>query len=302
MKVVNAVEQLAKDITYGLLALIFGPIGVGKTCSLMQSLPGNLFAFSIEKRPIMRNLAPSGRDPKTFSYMEYEGYYDLRDGLASILKNEDGMLDKYDSFLFDSLSDMLIFTGGECRDASFMSKFKADVDGGKFIDKRLSKETKQSMEDWGAMAIAVLAIVDMLGELARKGKIVVCTARIDTPTDSQQLIGKKIAPLFKGNMFGDEYEGKFDMIGLVAEAHTPDINKAEPSHTVLYHTEPDVTKGETVGKPMYKSKVPAVSFDLAHAVTKKTGDAPDVKKGWNNLLLDFGVICGNGKAEVVEVT
>lgn len=281
MKVVKAIETFASKVAMGLFILIYGDINVGKTCSSIQSLWGNTLGIFTEPRDIMVNLKASGRDASTFSYAYYTNFADLR----AFLADHDNFKD-VDTIFFDGISHGMHLVGKELAADDFESKYDKELKAKTHIDKAWSKETKMSLESYGAMASGMLLIIELLGEIVKTGKTVVCTARLDEPDAARKSMGKLTAPLYKGKMFGNDVSAWFDLIGLVKEGKTFDEDRAEQPAIALYKTED--------GKSVYKRAIPSVSFNLADAVTKRTGVAPDNEKGWNNLRLDFGVICGNG--------
>lgn len=289
MKVVKASEAFKAKGAIGQFILIYGDINVGKTCSSIQSLPGNTLGIFTEPRDIELNLIASGRDPETFFY-DPKGWKDFADLRAFLLDHKN--FDNMDSILFDGISHGMHLVGKELAADDFGSKYSSELKAGTHIDKAWSKETKMSLESYGAMASGMLLIIELLGELVKLGKTVVCTARMDEPDDARKSMGKLTAPLYKGKMFANDVSAWFDLIGLVKEAHTRDKAQAEQPAVALYKDD----KGE-----VYQRRIPIVSFNLNDAVTKRTGIAPSGKTGWNNLPLDFGVICGNGTVEAKTI-
>lgn len=283
MKAVKATEAFKAKGAIGQFILIYGDINVGKTCSSMQSLWGNTLGIFTEPRDIELNMEAAGRSSETFFY-DPEGWTDFAD-LRAFLLDHDNFKDM-DNILFDGISHGMHLVGKEMASDDFVSKYSEQLKNNTWIDKAWSKETKMSLESYGAMASGMLLIIELLGELVKLGKTVVCTARLDEPDAARKSMGKLTAPLYKGKMFGNDVSAWFDLIGLVKEAYTMDPEKAEKPLSVMYNQDGDN------GKPVYKSAVPCVSFNLPDAVTKRTGVAPDDVKGWNNLLLDFRAICG----------
>jgi len=280
MKVINAIDAFKDKGAKGLFILIYGDTNVGKTCSSIQSLWGTTIGIFTEPRDIEPNVEASGRD-LTVNPFYFDFWKDFND-LRAFLVNHDNFKD-VDTILFDGISHAMHLVGKEMAKDDFESKYDKELKAKSHIDKALSKEMKMSLESYGTMANGMLLIVELLGDLVKTGKTVVCTARLDEPDAARKSMGKVSAPLYKGKMFGNDVSAWFDLIGLVKEAHTLDVDKAEQPAIALYKTEE--------GKSVYKSAVPSVSFNLTDAVTKRTGIAPDDKKGWNGLLLDFRMIC-----------
>jgi len=292
MKLVNAIEAFKNKKAVGRFILIYGDTNVGKTCSSMQSLSGTTAGIFTEPRDIEENIIASGRDlvkdPFPFDY--WKDFNDLRVFLADH-NNFKGV----DNILFDGISHGMYLIGTEASHDEFMSEYGTQVKTGTKIDNSLAKEMKMSWSNYDTMAQGMLTIINLLGQLAKTGKTIVCTARLDEPSNAIKATGKNFAPLYKGKLFGKDVTAWFDLVGIVEDASTLEIGKAEVPPNIIGQTQ------DTEPKPIYKRKVPKVSFDKPDAVTKRTGIAPNILNakgeplGWNKLPLDFGVICGNGK-------
>jgi len=280
MKVVKATDAFKAKGAIGQFILIYGDINVGKTCSSIQSLWGNTLGIFTEPRDIELNMEAAGRDPNTF-YYDPDGWSDFAD-LREFLVDHNNFKDR-DTILFDGISHGMHLIGKEMAADDFASKYATELKANTHIDKALSKELKMSLESYGTMANGMLLIIELLGDLVKLGKTVVCTARLDEPDAARKSMGKLTAPLYKGKMFGNDVSAWFDLIGIVTEKHTRHAEEAELPAIELYKDEND--------KPIYKRAIPSVSFNLSDAVTKKTGVAPDNVKGWNDIPLDFGMIC-----------
>jgi len=292
MKVIKAVDTIQSKI--GRFILIYGDMGVGKTCSALQSLWGKTCAILIEPRDIKLNIEASGRNIEDIGIAEYEDFQDMREFIADTNNFKD-----YDNILFDSLSHSLLLVGREISKNDFDAKYSKELgnEGGRGnIDKALAKEMKMSLEDFGAMAESGIEIIRLLGLLVRMGKTVVCTARIDEPDIVRQNMGQTIAPLFKGKMFGQDMAGWFDLIGLVEPAVTYKEDKASDSTPIR-------EDGKKLGdKPVYKSRIPMVSFDIKNRALSKYTGLPPNGKGWNNLSLNFKAICNIEDKKLTETT
>jgi len=284
MKAIKATDAFAAKGAIGQFILIYGDINVGKTCSSIQSLWGNTLGIFTEPRDIQLNIEAAKRDPNTF-YYDPKGWKNFAD-LREFLVDHDNFKDM-DTILFDGISHGMHLVLKETARDAFLSTYgqQGEIEKSKFIDKALSKEMKTSQETYGTMASAMLLIIELLGDIVQTGKTVVCTARLDEPDDARKSQGKLTAPLYKGKMFGNDVSAWFDLIGLVEEKQTRKAEDAEQPLEELYKND----KNESV----YKRAVPTVSFNLAHAVTKRTGIAPS-ENGWNDIPLDFKAICRAG--------
>jgi YHS domain-containing protein len=288
MKMINPTPQSMSEEPAGSMILLFSMEGMGKTCSSLESAPGNLQAILSEKRDIKKNIIASGRDIKTLKY----GYYEDYRGTVDYLADHNNFKD-CDSILYDSISDSLELICKEAVTDEFQSKHKKAIEGRQDIDRRMFLENDVTWDSYDTMAEAQMNIIRLLGDHAKAGRTVICTARLGQPNKSQRAAGIEIVPLFKGIKFSDEAVGKFDLVGYVDTGYTYEKSEAKLPLTTF--------KSEATGKEYYVAKRPWVSFDKRpKMLTKFSGVAPDVEKGWNDMELNISEIVGYNKPKIKE--
>jgi len=286
MKMVKATQTMDSQ-SAGTMILLFSMEGAGKSTSSIESAPGNLQIICTEKRDIKKSILVSGRTWDTVSYSYHTDHRDTAEYLADH-KNFEGC----DTILLDSLSDLLELTCKETVTAEFQSKFKDAIKGNADIDRRLYQENDVSWDSYDTMAEATMNIIRLLGDHAAAGRTVICTARLGEPNKSQRAAKIEIVPLFKGIRFSSEAIGKFDLVGYVDTGFTYEKSEAKLPLIIDKISDQEGHKGD----PVYIAKRPFVSFDKRPKIlTKFSGVAPDVTKGWNDIPLDIAEIVGWNK-------
>ena len=203
MKQISSKEIEAQDS--GLMAMIYGSSGIGKSVSTLQSAPDPILYVIPEPRDVKRMLKAANRPDLKYKVAIYENWPDMIQFFA-----DSENVKPYRSIVIDSLSHLMnIQLTSEIQDQSFEA-----LDEKKATAKPLVMQTKMSEEGWGALASNMFRLCNLLMKLAAThGKIVICTALEEsTPKWNRSLAA---APNFGGRMFNKNFPGFFDLIGLV---------------------------------------------------------------------------------------
>lgn len=211
-------QIIAKDKLQktGKLILIYGPTGVGKTTSILQSAPDPIIDIITEPRNPTPSLEAAERSDLDIDFIRYTKWLDLMEFL-----NKREMTERYKTIMIDSLTYLMnVSLSAEIEDEAFEARTE--------IEKRkkpLVNQAKMSMEGYGGLSSQMFRLMRILGQLSQEGKIVICTALLDErPKWDRELAA---APALKGREFPTNMPGFFDLIGLV-EARSKDGEVAYP--------------------------------------------------------------------------
>ncbi len=183
------VEQQREAANSGSLWLLYGAVGVGKTTTLLQSLPTPIMWINGESKQLTKCMK-AAMDIESSSHARtdvdlfekdnvgkpylcevvYEDWPDLLEFVSDTKK-----FDRFASVVVDSLSHLL--TAGlapEIAEQSFAARDK-DKKAKPLVD-----SVKLSLEGFGALAGQALRLITFLQRIASVGKLVVCTAREDS--------------------------------------------------------------------------------------------------------------------------
>jgi hypothetical protein len=258
------------------MILIYGMMNVGKTVNAIKTLWGKTLIISTESRDLELSIQVAGRAAGEVEYCYHENIKDTIEFLYS------AEAQKYDTILFDSITEGMKEIGFEIRDQAWEAKQDTGKDD---VQKALATEVKMSPEDYGTLAEQQHRLMRSLRALVKQGKTVVCTARLDSAPAWNRYL--EYAPLFKGQAYGKDYDGLFDLVGFVE-----DNMVTKKVKQVARDADGNVTAEREVDK-LVKEYPPLVSFNKDNAATRWSGVLPDI--GINGIPLDFGIICGRSK-------
>ncbi len=199
------IELLSKEALalLGILIMIYGNTGVGKTTSIFQSSPGPLLYIATEPRNPRPSIDACGRDID-MDIAIYTTWFDLMEFLQD-LKNTK----RYATIAIDSITYLMnVSLCGEIEDEAFEAKTSEEK-----RRKLIVSQAKMSMEGYGGLSSQMFRLMKTIGRLSEAGKIVIVTALLqENPKWDRELAA---APALKGREFPTSMPGFFDLIGLV---------------------------------------------------------------------------------------
>lgn len=200
MKVL-AKKEISED---GSLILIYGPTGVGKTVSLLQTCPDPMMYVQTERRSLRRSLDAANRPNLDLDLALYEDW----DSLIEFVNKVDNF-DRHKSVIVDSYSHLMsVGLSTEIEDQAFEARPKEEQK-----IKSLVNRTKMSQEGFGGLASNMFRLTAALGRLSQMGKVVIVTCLLaESPKWNRELAA---APALKGREFPVNMPGFFDLIGMV---------------------------------------------------------------------------------------
>jgi len=194
-----------KDVS-GDLMLLYGPAGVGKSVTTIQTAKAPIMYIMVEPRSVEKFVVASGREDVDIDFAFYEGFEELMEFV-----NDTSNFERYNTIVVDSISHLIaISLSDEILEEGFD---KLDAKSKKAMDKPLTMRAKMSMEGYGTLGGSMLRFTNSISKLSQLGKVVVCLARIEeNPKYNKQL---SAAPALKGQEYSKHMQGFFDFIGLV---------------------------------------------------------------------------------------
>ncbi len=214
MKILSREEVSTQD---GRLIMLYGPTGVGKTTSILQSSPTPIMFIQTEPRSLKPSLDASGRPDLDIDVAVYEDWVGLMEFTASprnFERHKTVVVDSYSHLMSVGLSTEIENQAYEARDQR-----EKEI-------KPLVSQTKMSPEGYGGLASHMFRLTAALGRLSRLGKVVVVTALMaENPKWDRELAA---APALKGREFPINMPGFFDLIGLVESRTDGDGNIIYP--------------------------------------------------------------------------
>lgn len=200
--------QSYKDIkdTQGNMALWYGPSGVGKTATLLQTCEDPIVYLSSEDRSIETTMAAINRPDLRLKVGRYINFPDYIEGLA-----DENQFKGAKTIINDSLTHLMNI---HIQDELLAESYDA-LDKKKGIEKELIMRSKMSLESYGAIAVMMKRIMSLLQNLTQCGFDVHCTARLDSMPKWDRALAA--APALAGKEFARDFVGYFDFIGLLSD-------------------------------------------------------------------------------------
>jgi hypothetical protein len=188
----------------GRLIMFYGPTGVGKTTSILQSAPEPLMYIQTEPRSLKPSLDAAGRPDLDIDVAVYEDWAGLMEFVTTA-----GNFERYRTVVVDSYSHLMsVGLSTEIEDQAFEARSEKERQV-----KPLVSQTKMSQEGYGGLASHMFRLTAALGRLSQAGKVVIVTALLsENPKWNRELAA---APALKGREFPVNMPGFFDLIGLV---------------------------------------------------------------------------------------
>ena len=200
MKILSK-QEVAQD---GRFMMVYGPTGVGKTTSLLQTVLDPILYIQTEPRSLKPSLDAEGRPNLDIDVAVYEEWA----GLIEFVANPKNF-ERHRTIIVDSYSHLMsVGLSSEIEDQAFEAR-----DAKEKMVKPLASQTKLSQEGYGALSSLMFRLTAALGKLSRTGKVVIVTALLqESPKWNRELAA---APALKGREFTVNMPGFFDLIGLV---------------------------------------------------------------------------------------
>jgi len=224
--------------TSGLMALIYGETGVGKTVSTLSTLPKPILYIECDPKPVERT-AGHMVDFTDIDILHPESFLDLFNYLNQQMEE---IPKKYKSVVVDPLSFLVnVVLLGDIEDETA----RAEVFGN---TRPLVSLGRTDIAGYGTLSSLAKRLCKTLGLIATQGVVVVCIALLDEmPKWNREL---SAAPAFVGKDFNKDYPAFFDLIGLVQQRVDGDGNVLYPPMVTFTSDGSFIAKwsGKRVGK------------------------------------------------------
>lgn len=201
----------------GSMNLIYGPTGVGKTVSTLQSVMDPVMYIRSEQRETRKAMRAVRRPDIKMKVVDHDNFDDLI-GFCS----GDGNFKNVRSIVLDSASHLMnVRLSQEIQGEAYKAR------DSKKIDKKLASQSKLTLEGYGVAANCMVRLCNIFMSLASKNGIHIIMLSLEEshPTWNRELVG---APAFMGKSFGDNFPGFFDLIGRVSSKKDNDKNIQYP--------------------------------------------------------------------------
>jgi len=186
------------------MVCIYGPTGVGKTTSIIQTAPAPIIYIQTEPRSLKPSLDAAGRPDLDIDVAVYEDWAGLIEFVTQPKNSE-----RHKTIVVDSYSHLMsVGLSTEIEDQAHEARTEKEK-----AVKPLASQTKLSQEGYGALSSLMFRLTAALGKLSRMGKVVIVTCLLqESPKWNRDLAA---APALKGREFPVNMPGFFDLIGLV---------------------------------------------------------------------------------------
>jgi hypothetical protein len=259
MRFVNY-KKLQED--QGNLLLAWGPSGVGKSASTIQTSPDPIVYLTAEKRKVNTTIKAINRPDLKMLVGVYEGFEDCIETVFDIKRFEGAK-----TVILESLTHLMAAQlSFEILDENYNDKTDAERD---LIIKELTSRVKMTKEGFGSLSGNMLRLMNGLQALAMAGYDVVCTARSAERPKYNKEVG--YGPALSGQQFGNVLPGYFDFICML---ESPE------------HKEDDqLPSWDSSLETLWKYHAPLASFDKNETyLAKWTGPYPPkgvIKRRYN---------------------
>lgn len=207
------VNYKSLDTKQGNLLLAYGPSGIGKTVTTIQTAPDALVYLTAEGRKIGTSMLAVSRPDVKMIVGVYEEYNDLIETCLDFGIKADGTrihrrFKDAKTIILDSLTHlMIVHLSQEILSENWASKTSEQR---KEIEKQLTMQVKLSEESYGTLAQQMIRLMRALQMLTVAGYDVVCLAREqDRPKWNRELVA---GPALMGKEFSKSMDGFFDFI------------------------------------------------------------------------------------------
>jgi len=189
----------------GDLMLFYGPAGVGKSVTTIQTAKDPILYIMVEPRSVEKFVVASGREDVDIDFVFYEGFESL---IEFVSKKEN--FERYNTIVVDSISHLIaISLSDEIMEEGYDA---LDAKSKRGIDKPLTMRAKMSQEGYGTLGNSMLRFTNCLSILSQQKKTVVCLARLEENPKYNRALSA--APSLKGQEYSKHMQGFFDFIGL----------------------------------------------------------------------------------------
>ena len=248
----------------GNMTLFYGGSGVGKTATLLQTCEDPIVYLTSEDRSIETTLAAINRPGLRLKVGRYIDFPDFIESLTDINQFKGAK-----SIINDSLTHLMNI---HIQDELLAESYDA-LDKKKGIEKELIMRSKMSLESYGAMAVMMKRIMNLLQNLTQHGFDVHCIARLDSMPKWDRALAA--APALAGKEFARDFVGFFDFIGLCSDnvsnngdIQYPPLVSCQTDGSYLAKWTGCIPPGGVIRKPFNVQKLLAV----AHGITEKKGE------------------------------
>jgi len=191
----------------GKIILIYGPTGIGKTCSVLQSAPLPIGVVQFEERSLKTAITAADRPElkNQLNIFQYEGWEDF----LEFLENKSRMIIKLKTLFLDNISYLMnIHLSEEIENEAFQARSETEQK-----IKPIVSKSKLTIEGYGGLSGNMNRMMRRLGKYSKQGVNIVITAlEQQYPKWNRELAA---APALKGREFSDSMPSYFDLIGRV---------------------------------------------------------------------------------------
>jgi hypothetical protein len=199
------VRMLGEREVHGVLAMIYGEPGTGKTVSTLLSLPRPILYYALDPRDVERTMAGNIVDMGDIEIREPDNFLDLIEDLNLHRAENVG---RFKSMVIDPISYL--------SNVILLGEIEKETGEAQVFDTKkrfLVNSMRSDQTGYGALASWMKRLCAVLGLYAKDGLIVVCIALLsDSPKWNKEL---SAAPAFAGREFNRDMPGYYDLIGLV---------------------------------------------------------------------------------------
>jgi hypothetical protein len=199
------IQKLSQIKSTGAMMMLYGPTGVGKTTTIIQTSSQPILYVHVEERNVWPSIEASGIKNIDMDVLKYTDWFDTKNELACFEK-----IIRYRTVIIDGFTHLMgVALSAEIEDEAFEIKTEKE----KKV-KTIVNSAKMTVEGWGGLSSQMLRLCRLLGRLSNEyGKVIVCTALLDENNKYDRSLAA--APALKGKEFPLNMPGFFDFIGLV---------------------------------------------------------------------------------------